>query len=178
ATALYTYIPQAQFMYELTFLSNTAGGLVFLCDGILRIAKRKQLPSVLFLIESVTISVVFVISVGGTLSGLAQFNFSGGMFFLHVINPLIVIGFYLFAKGETKFRLRHIFLAPLFLIAYLLFDYIRFLVLGEFVYGLFAKEQMSVLFAVLIGLGAYIIAGAYGFGIYSAARAIRKKLSD
>ena len=27
-TALYTYIPQAQFMYELTFLSNTAGAVV------------------------------------------------------------------------------------------------------------------------------------------------------
>ena len=161
-TALYTYIPQAQFMYELTFLSNTAGAVVFLCGGICGIAKRKQLPNVLFLIEAVTISVVFLISVGGTLSGIAHFNFSGGMFFLHVINPLLVVGFYLFAKGEKQLKPRQIFLAPSFLTAYLLFDYIRFLCLGEFVYGLFPKDMMNVLFAVLIGLGAYVLAQGLG----------------
>ena len=34
STALYTYIPQPEFMYEMTFLSNTAGGLLLIVSAI------------------------------------------------------------------------------------------------------------------------------------------------
>ena len=79
STALYTYIPQPEFMYEMTFLSNTAGGLLLIVSAIVGFAGKKELPRVLFLIETVAISVVFLISVGCTATGLAKFNFSGGM---------------------------------------------------------------------------------------------------
>lgn len=176
ATALYTYIPQAEYMYELTFLSNTAGGILFIADAIIGFAKKKELPHALFLTEAVTISLVFLISVGCTVSGIAKFNFSGGMIFLHVINPVLVVIFYLFAKGEKEKKLLKILPAPMFVTAFLLFDYIRFLATGSLVYGLFPPEELTVPIALIIGVVMFALLLGYGFGLFSAARAIRKKL--
>lgn len=174
-SALYTYIPEAQYMYELTFMSNIVGAGLLFSDVIFVCAKRKWLPSVLFLIETVTISIVFLISVGCTAFGLAHFNFSGGMFFLHVINPVLFIGFYLFMEGERKFHLTQIVWSPIFVMVYLLFDYIRFLFIGSFVYGLFPTETMSLLNAIVIGVVAYILIGIYGLVIYSMGRLVKCK---
>ena len=49
-SALYTYIPKSQYMYELTFISNMAGAGLLLSDAIYASVKRKWLPSVLFFI--------------------------------------------------------------------------------------------------------------------------------
>lgn len=174
-SALYTYIPQAGYMYELTFISNTAGAVLFISDALYFAPGKKTLPGVLFLIEAVTIGIVFLVSVGGTLSGLAHFNFSGGMFFLHVINPLITIGFYLFAKAETTVRLRSLLSAPAFVMLYLLFDYIRFLFTGSFVYGLFPSDEMSIFVAVLIGFAAYLLTFGLGFVFCLCGKAINKR---
>lgn len=174
-SALFTYIPQAQYMYELTFISNIAGAAVFLADAVIGTVMHRELPRVLFLTEAVTIGIVFLISVGGTLSGLAHFNFNGGMFFLHVINPLLVIGFYLFIKGEKTVRLNNLLLSPCFVMLYLLFDYIRFRLTGSFVYGLLPGDEMSLLTALLIGLAAYLILAVWGFAVYMGGRAIHKR---
>lgn len=173
-SALYTYIPEPQYMCELTFLSNMAGAGLFIVDGVYGIRKHKQLPGVLFLIETVTISAVFFITVGCTVSGLAHFNFSGGMIFLHVINPILVMGFYLFAEGERNFKFKEIAAGPIFVMVYLLFDYIRSFFVGSFVYGLFSIEEMSFLKAVLVGLVTYIIIGILGLLIYSGGRLVKK----
>lgn len=176
-SALYTYIPQAQYMYELTFISNIAGASVFIADAVVVTVMHKELPGVLFLTEAVTIGIVFIVSVGGTLSGFAHFNFSGGMFFLHVINPLLVIGAYLFFKGEKDVRLSSVLLAPAFVMMYLVFDYIRFLFTGSFVYGLFPDEEMSLIIALIIGLAAYLVLIVLGFAFIMAGRAIQRKKS-
>lgn len=173
-SALYTYIPEPQYMCELTFISNIVGAGILLLDVVYELAKQKRLPSVLFLIETVTISIVFLITVGCTVSGLAHFNFSGGMFFLHVINPILYIGFYLFVEGERKFCFIEIVLAPIFIMVYLLFDYIRFLFVGSFVYGLFPAEKMSLLNAIVIGAVTYILIGGYGLAIFSIGRFVKK----
>lgn len=176
STALYTYIPQPEFMYEMTFLSNTAGGLLLIVSAIVGFAGKKELPRVLFLIETVAISVVFLISVGCTATGLAEFNFSGGMIFLHVINPLLTLIFYLLAKGEKERKPQKFLPAPAFVTAFLIFDYIRFLITGKLAYGLFPPEKLSVPVALIVGIVTAALLGGYGFGLFSAARAIRRKL--
>lgn len=176
-SALYTYIPQVQYIYELTFISNIAGAAVFIADAVVGIVMHKELPRVLFLTEAVTIGIVFLVSVGGTLSGLAHFNFSGGMFFLHVINPLLVIVSYLFFKGEKDVKRSSVLLAPAFVMLYLVFDYIRFRFTGSFVYGLFPNEEMSLITALLIGLAAYLVLTVLGFALYMGGRSIQKKKS-
>ena len=49
-SALYTYVPKSQYMYELTFISYVAGAGLLLSDAIYASVKRKWLPSVLFFI--------------------------------------------------------------------------------------------------------------------------------
>lgn len=173
-SALYTYIPEAQYMYELTFISNIVGAGLFFLDVVYIHVKQKGLPSVLFLMETVTISTVFLIVVGCTAFGLAHFNFSGGMFFLHIVNPILFIGFYLFVESESKFNLIKVVLSPIFVMAYLLFDYIRFLFVGSFVYGLFPAEKMSLLNVIVIGVVTYILIGICGLVIYSVGRLVKK----
>ena len=171
-SALYTYIPEPEYMHELTFISNMAGAVIFLADGLYRMIRHKQLPKELYFIEAVTIGIVFLVSVGCTASGMAHFNFSGGMVFLHVINPILVIGFYLFEKGEREDRIKTVAVTPLFVIAYLLFDYIRFLLVGSFVYGLFPTEGMSVWKAIMIGIVTYIVVALWGLVLYAVRRMI------
>lgn len=171
-SALFSYIPQPEYMHELTFLSNMAGGILFLSDYALQKVKHKELPHVLYLTEAVTISTVFMISVGGTITGLARFNFSGGMFFLHAINPVLVVLYYVLFRCNRKYRIIYSALSPMFLSLYLLFDYIRFLITHELVYNLFPADELTFLIAVIIGLLSYVFAAVLGTAIWGIGRGV------
>lgn len=175
-SALYTYVPKSQYVYELTFISNMVGADLLLSDATYAAVKRKWLPSVLFLIETVAISIVLLIAGGCTVLGLAHFNYSGGMFFLHVVNPIVFMGFYLLVEAK-KFNIAEIAWSPIFVLLYLLFDYIRFRFVGSFVYGLFPTEKMSLLNAMVIGIIMYILAGTWGLLICSVGRLV-KNITD
>ena len=165
-SALYTYVPKSQYMHELTFISNMVGAGLLLSDATYAVVKRKWLPSVLFLIAG-----------GCTVSGLAHFNYSGGMFFLHVVNPIVFMGFYLLVEAKRKFNVAEIAWSPIFVLLYLLFDYIRFRFVGSFVYGLFPTEKMSLLNAMVIGIIMYILVGTWGLLICSVGRLV-KNITD
>ena len=175
-SALYTYVPKSQYVYELTFISNMVGADLLLSDATYAAVKRKWLPSVLFLIETVAISIVLLIAGGCTVLGLEHFNYSGGMFFLHVVNPIVFMGFYLLVEAK-KFNIAEIAWSPIFVLLYLLFDYIRFRFVGSFVYGLFPTEKMSLLNAMVIGIIMYILAGTWGLLICSVGRLV-KNITD
>ncbi|MCQ4022508.1 MULTISPECIES: hypothetical protein [unclassified Ruminococcus] len=172
-SVLCAYIPQPQYMCEMTFWSNMAGAVLFLSAYVLEKVKHKKLPHILYLTETVTISIVFLISVVGTLSGIAHFNFSGGMFFCHVINPILVFLYYVFLWGERKFRIADLALSPMFLLAYLLFDYIRFLITGKLVYGMFPADELTFWTAVIIGLMSYVITAVLGLAIWGISKGLK-----
>ena len=163
-TALYTYIPYARYMYQLTFIINMAGAALFITDGIIGIAKNKSIPDILYLMHAVAISFVFLITEAATVLGMANFNLDdGAMVFLHIINPVIVISFYLSSGSKATFNIKNVLISPMFFLAYLVFDYIRFLFKHHFVYGLFSKDNMTLAKAVIIGSAVYIAAGVLGF---------------
>ena len=69
------------------------GGVLCIVEGLLNL-KRKAAAITLFLISLTELSIVFLITVGCTALGFAHFNLSGGMIFLHVINPIAVLLMY------------------------------------------------------------------------------------
>lgn len=125
------------------------------------------------MVFEVAVGLLFLITVGCTVFSLAHFNFSGGMFFLHIVNPILCIGFYFLVESQRKFNLIEIVLSPIFVMGYLLFDYIRFLFVGSFVYGLFPAENMSLLNALTIGVVTYILIGILGLIIYLGGRLVK-----
>lgn len=93
ATVLIGYIPQPEYLDEMTCVSNTLGGLLLLADGILNMTKKKNLPSAFYLNVAVSILTVFLICMG-SLSGVYRFNFSGCVFLPprrqpHCLYPLL-----------------------------------------------------------------------------------------
>ena len=64
---------------------------------------------------------------------------------------------------RVTFNVAEIAWSPIFVLLYLLFDYIRFRFMGSFVYGLFPTEKMSLLNAMVIGIIMYILVDTWGF---------------
>ncbi|HAP21472.1 MAG TPA: hypothetical protein DCR27_09360, partial [Lachnospiraceae bacterium] len=55
------YIPQPEYLIELTCVSNTLGGLLLLTDGIFSITKRKICPNSFYLNITVSLLVVYFV---------------------------------------------------------------------------------------------------------------------
>ncbi|MFA6830446.1 MAG: hypothetical protein WCR67_07105 [Bacilli bacterium] len=154
------------YMYELTCLSNLLAGLLLILNGIFY---QKKIFGFLFILVLACILPVFLVTVVCSIAGLASFNFSGGFFFMHAINPLIVLAFFAFTNPFTdkKENLISIFTAPLPILLYLLFDLIRYYVVGELVYGLIPTEYLFPWVIILIALGVYILLASLGWGLLS-----------
>lgn len=184
-TALVSYIPTPEYMCELTFLSNLLGGVLFLVDALFRFLRLKDtanveaddrceskaaslspVPGILFLIHNTTLSLVFIVTVGGTLSGLAHFNFDGGFFMLHAVNPILVMVFYLVAIGREKRSFRELLWSPAMMCAFLVWDYARYLVCGKPIYGIFPEEGMHFPWQLVILIATYAAAFAWAAFIY------------
>ena len=93
------YIPQPKYLIELTCVSNTFGGLLLLTDGIISITKRKPCPNSFYLNITVSLLVVYFVCMG-SLTGAYKFNFSGAFFFMHVIDPIAFLIYYILFVNE------------------------------------------------------------------------------
>lgn len=155
-----------EYMYELTCLSNLAGGILLILDGILY--KKRQI-GLIYPYVLTCILPVFFITVICTIFNIAHFNFSGGFFFMHAINPLVILAFFTFFYPVNKKRenIIVIFTSPLPILLFLLFDLIRFYIRGELIYGLIPKEAMQVWIVILIGLIVYALIAFLAFGLLS-----------
>lgn len=168
-----------QLSYELTFISNFSCGLLLLLDGTAGLIRKKALPAILYQFVLPCILTVFC-SVFFKIFSWFDFNFSGMFFFMHGINPILVLAMYLFTtKLELKDKkdyVRRIFIAPAMVMCYLLFDYIRFLITGSLVYGLVSTENLTFVKAAIIGIVYYSSIAFMSFSLLDLKLYVQKKM--
>lgn len=171
------YIPQPEYLVELTCISNTIGGLLLFVDGIRNIRKKKNFPGIFYLNVTVSIFMVFLVCMG-SLTGIYKFNFKGPFFFLHVINPIAFIVCYTLFVNEQGRKIRFALTAPIMIIVYFLFDYIYCQFTGKFVYGFVEPEDFSFFYAIIAGFVLYIFVSLLGLCLFALNRFVHKKVID
>lgn len=173
-SVLIGYIPQPEYLIELTCISNTLGGLLLFADGILSMTKKKICFNSLYLNVTASIFIVFLICVG-SLFGSYNFNFSGAFFFLHVINPIIFVCFYLIFVNEQVRKMRCVLIAPTMTMVYLLFDYVRYRIKGEFVYGFIENEELTLAWVIAAAIIAYAFMYLLSLSLFALNRFVHKR---
>lgn len=174
AAVLIGYIPQPEYLAELTCISNSLGGTLLLVDGISGILKKKISLNLFYLNVAVSILIVFLVC-AGSLTGVYKFNFKGAFFFLHVVDPIAFAACYLFFIDEQNHKTRSVLTAPVMTLAYLVFDYIRYLLTGEFVYGFVDPQKISFVCAIIAGIVIYAFIYLFGLGLFVLNRLIHMK---
>ena len=150
ASVLVGYIPIPEYLIELTCFSNTLIGILLIFTGINFIVKGKSFSSIFYHMGLVTILLVCIVSCVG------HFNFKGAFFFLHLVNPLLFLLYYMFFIEDDK-NFKKILYTPIPVIIYLVFDYIIGRVTGHFVYGIFDVNEMNLALIIFVVCGIYII---------------------
>lgn len=168
------YIPQPEYLVELTCVSNTLGGLLLLADGTLNITKKKNFPNSFYLNVAVSILMVFLVCMG-SFTGVYKFNFKGAFFFMHVINPIVFVVCYMLFVDEQGRKIRFVLTAPIMIMVYLLFDYIRCHFIGEFVYGFVEPGEFTFFYAIIAGFVMYIFMYLLGLSLFALNRLVHKK---
>lgn len=148
-SVLIGYIPIPKYVIELTCISNSCIGILLFFTGINILRKKKNFPSIIYHMWLVAILLVCIISCVG------HFNFHGAFFFLHLVNPLVFLVYYMVFIDDTK-ETRKILLTPIPVMIYLIFDYIIGILRGKFVYGIFEVNEITFSNIILIMCGIYI----------------------
>lgn len=179
--AVLGYKDSPQYMYELTFLSNFSCGILLFVDGVIDFITKKSLPVILYQLVLPCITVVFC-TVVFELFGWHSFNFSGFFLFMHAINPIAFLTVYLFCTrlkvNSKKEYLIRIFVAPSLVMAYALFDLIRFCVTGKLVYGLLPTDYVTWWSVILIGIGLYALIAFMCYGYLDLKLFVQKQLKE
>lgn len=148
-SVLIGYMPIPEYAIELTCISNSCIGILLLFTGINMLGKKKEIPGIIYHMWLVTILLVCIVSCVG------RFNFHGAFFFLHLVNPLVFLGYYIVFVDDSK-KSKQILLAPIPVMMYLAFDYIVGMLKGRFVYGIFKVTAVNLTNAFFIVCGVYI----------------------
>lgn len=148
-SVLIGYIPIPKYVIELTCISNLFIGILLLFTGINMLTKKKKIPNIIYHTWLVTILLVCIVSCVG------HFNFHDAFFFLHLVNPLVFLGYYMAFVDDSK-NIKKVLLAPIPVMVYLIFDYIIGILRGTFVYGIFEVKEIGFATMFLIMCGVYI----------------------
>lgn len=155
------YCTTPKLIIEMTCISNFGGGVILLIDGIFGL-KNKTVPTYLYENAMVCLLFVFIICTG-SLFGAYNMNFKGVFFFLHTVFPILFILMYIFfindSKGKTLIKVVR---TPVFMIAYLLFDFILGKIRGKFIYDMLSVDELSFPYALLAGVVIYILLAFFG----------------
>ena len=168
------YIPQPKYLIELTCVSNTFGGLLLLTDGIISITKRKPCPNSFYLNITVSLLVVYFVCMG-SLTGAYKFNFSGAFFFMHVIDPIAFLIYYILFVNEHDRKTKFVLTAPTLTMAYLLFDYMRYKFTGEFVYGFIKPEELTLAGTIIAAIVIYALLYLFSLFLFMLNRLVHKR---
>ena len=156
------YLPTPKYVIEFTCISNSLIGLLFLFTGIRMIRGGTFFANWFYGTGAVTLLFIFLICMG-SLSGAYQMNFKGAFFFLHVINPITVLIYYLiYADERENGKQKRLLLIPVPVLCYLLADYVIGTIARHYVYGFFEPGQLGAGRAFLIGCALY--AGVFILG--------------
>lgn len=168
------YIPQPEYLVELTCASNTLGGLLLLADGILNITKKKTYLNSFYLNVTVSILIVFFVCMGSFI-GVYKFNFNGAFFFMHVINPIVFAVCYMLFVDEQGRTIKDVLTAPIMTMVYFLFDYIRYQFTGKFVYGFIEPEELTLVWAIIAGIVIYAFMYLLSLILFALNRLVHKR---
>lgn len=147
-TALYSYWDSFQYAYELTFLSNFITGLFLLAVAILWIC-NKSVPQVVFLDFTILLLIVF----GVCIAFIEQFNFDGGFLFLHGVNPLLMVAFYLLFSNQTKVRWQFLCTVLILPFAYLVFALSFGSITNNYIYFFLDYNTYGIMYTVAFIVG-------------------------
>lgn len=152
-TALYSYSDSWEYLYELTFLSNFLTGLFLLIAGILSFL-NKSVPQFMFLDFTVLLLIVF----GVCVSFITEFNFENGFLYLHIVNPLLMLVFFLFGSDQSRVKRQQLFTVLAMPFVYLIFASIFGAATGNYIYFFLNYTEYGIgntllfIFGILIGI--------------------------
>ena len=168
-TSLFTYREHFAETYELTFLSSFIVGIFFVACAICLIF-NKRIPQILYLCATILLLIVFFVCIAFS----NQFQMNGGFAFLHIVNPLLVLVYYLFLCNLTKTTVKLVPVVAVFPLLYLAFVLVFGTVTGNYIYFFMNFEKVGVWYSVLFIF--VILAGIFvlGFALYYSNRLIQK----
>lgn len=169
--AIFSYANNLKYVYELTFLSNILTGLFLLVMGILWLC-NKSVPQFLVLDFTVLLLIVF----GVCMSFASEFNFEGSFAFLHIVNPLLMLAFYLFLSNQTNVKWQFIFTILAMPMVYMIFALIFGATTGNYIYFFLDYNKNGVGYTVLFIFGIAICLFAIGIGLYFLNKFIHKHI--
>ncbi len=168
-TSLFTYREHLAEAYELTFLSSFSVGIFFIVCGIMLLMKR-HIPQIFYLCATILMLIVFFVCIAFS----DQFQMNGGFAFLHIINPLLVLAYYLVFCDLSKTTVKSVPAVAVIPLLYLAVLLIFGSITGNYIYFFMNYEKVGIWYSVFFILG--ILAGIFviGFALYYLNRLIRK----
>ena len=168
-TSLFTYREHLAETYELTFLSSFIVGIFFIACAIC-IIFNKRVPQILYLCATILLLIVFFVCIAFS----NQFQMSGGFAFLHIVNPLLVLVYYLLLCDLTKTTLKLVPMVAAIPLSYLAFVLTFGSVTGNYIYFFMNYEKVGIWYSVLFILGILVGIFLFGFALYYLNRLIQK----
>ena len=172
-TALFTYREHLAETYELTFLSSFIVGIFFAGCGICLIF-NKRIPQILYLCATILLLIVFFVCIAFS----NQFQMSGGFIFLHIVNPLLTLFYYLFLCDLSKTTLILVPTIAAIPLLYLAFVLIFGSVTGNYIYFFMNYEKVGIWYSVLFIIGILVGIFLFGFALYYFNRLIQRFIKN
>ncbi|MDE6667414.1 MAG: Pr6Pr family membrane protein [Clostridia bacterium] len=168
-TALFTYREHLAETYELTFLSSFIVGIFFIACSICFIF-NKRIPQILYLCATILLLIVFFVCIVFS----NQFQMGGGFAFLHIVNPLLVLAYYLVFCDLSKTTVKLVPMVAAIPLLYLVFVLIFGSITGNYIYFFMNYEKVGIGYSVIFIIGILVGIFVLGFALYYLNRLIQK----